>query len=180
LSRRLIVSERIFHGLVFDVERDRLIDETGAEVVREVVRHPGGAGGLPLFADDRIALVRQYRHPAGVELLEIPAGRIEPGESPAECAAREIASEVGERPGHLEMLSEFFSTPGFCEEKLHIYLATDFTQTSQNLDDDEVIEVVYLTLTEAMRLIEKGEIVDAKTIIAILLASNRLQNDVSD
>jgi ADP-ribose pyrophosphatase len=180
LSRRLIASEKIFNGLVFDVERDRLIDETGAEVVREVVRHPGGAGGLPLFADDRIALVRQYRHPAGTELLEIPAGRIEPGESPAECAAREITAEVGARPGHLEMLAEFFSTPGFCEEKLHIYLATDFTPTSQNLDPDEVIEVVYLTLTEALRLIERGEIVDAKTIIAILLASNRLREDVQE
>ena len=96
---------------------------------------------------------------------------------PAECAAREIAAEVGAKPRHLEMLAEFFSSPGFCEEKLHVYLATDFTPTSQNLDPDEVIEVVYLTLTEALQLIEKGEIVDAKTIIAILLASNRMRDE---
>ena len=170
MPRRLLDSERIFSGLIFDVERDRLREDSGLEVVREVVRHPGGAGGLPLFDDGRVALVRQYRHPARKELLEIPAGRIEAGETPAACAAREIEAEVGARAGRIEKLAEFYSTPGFCEEKLYVYLATDLAPAPQSLDDDEVLDVVHLPLAEAERLVHQGQIEDSKTIIALLLA----------
>lgn len=112
LPRRLLESEKIFRGAVFDIERDRLLEENGVEIVRDVVRHPGGAGALPLFGDGRVALVRQYRHPARRELLEIPAGRIETGETPEECAAREVEQETGFRTGRIEKLAEFYSTPG--------------------------------------------------------------------
>ncbi len=169
MARELLVSERLFNGAVFDVERDRLLEENGTEIIREVVRHPGGAGALPLFDDGRVALVRQYRHPARRELLEIPAGRIEAGESPDFCAAREVEQEIGFRAGRIEKLAEFYSTPGFCEEKLYIYLATDLTQSSQNLDHDEWIEIVYLPLPEAVKMAERGGIEDSKTIIALLL-----------
>ena len=90
MPRQLLESEKIFKGAVFDVERDRLREENGIEIIREVVSHPGGAGALPLFDDGRVALVKQYRHPARSELLEIPAGRIEVGETPEMCAAREV------------------------------------------------------------------------------------------
>lgn len=174
MSRRLLSSEKIFAGLIFDVERDRLREEeSGQELVREVVRHPGGAGGLPLLSDGRVALVRQYRHPARQELLEIPAGRIEAGEGPEECAAREIEAEVGLRPTRLEKLAEFYSTPGFCEERLYVYLATDLVPAPRHLDHDEVIDIIYLPLAEAVRLAQTGEIQDAKTIIALLLAADR-------
>jgi ADP-ribose pyrophosphatase len=173
LPRELLDSQKIFAGIVFDVERDRLREESGLEVIRDVVRHPGGAGGLPLFADGRVALVRQYRHPARRELLEIPAGRIEAGETPAECAAREIEAEIGARAGRLEKLAEFYSTPGFCEEKLYVYLATELTPARQNLDHDEVVEIVSLPLIEAVRLAAQGEVADSKTIIALLLAAQR-------
>ena len=176
MPRQLLDSQKIFSGLIFDVERDRLREESGAEIVREVVRHPGGAGGLPLFADGRVALVKQYRHPARHELLEIPAGRIEDGETPAACAAREIEAEIGARVGQLEKLAEFYSTPGFCEEKLYVYLATDLVPVPSNLDDDEVIEVVHLSLDEAVRMARQGEIEDAKTIIALLFAAHRLSH----
>jgi ADP-ribose pyrophosphatase len=176
LPRQLLDSQKIFSGLIFDVERDRLREESGQEVVREVVRHPGGAGGLPLFADGRVALVKQYRHPAGRELLEIPAGRIERGETPLECAGREIEAEIGARAGQLEKLAEFYSTPGFCEERLFIYLATDLTPAPRQLDEDEVIEIVRLPLAEAVRLAEQGQIEDAKTIIALLFAAHRLSH----
>ncbi len=176
MSRQLLDSQKIFSGLIFEVERDRLREESGLEIVREVVRHPGGAGGLPVFADGRVALVRQYRHPARRELLEIPAGRIERGETPAECAAREIEAEVGARVGHLEKLAEFYTTPGFCEEKLYVYLATDLTPAPRQLDDDEVIEILYLPLAEAVRLAQQGGIEDSKTIIALLLAAGHLSN----
>lgn len=173
LPRQLLESEKIFRGAVFDVERDRLLDENGIEIIRDVVRHPGGAGALPLFDDGRVALVRQYRHPARRELLEIPAGRIEVGESPEECAAREVEQETGFRAGRIEKLAEFYSTPGFCEEKLYVYLATELVPSSQNLDHDELIEIVHLPLAEAARMTERGEIEDSKTIIALLLAAKR-------
>ncbi len=170
MSRQLLESQRIFTGAVFDVDRDRFLEEDGREIVREVVRHRGGAGGLPVFDDGRVALITQYRHPARRELLEIPAGRIESDETPEKCAAREIEQEIGFRAGRLEKLAEFYSTPGFCEEKLYIYLATDLTPTAQSLDHDEFVEIFYLPLAKAVEMARLGEIEDSKTIIALLLA----------
>lgn len=173
MPRKILDSQRIFDGAVFAVDRDRLLEENGIEVVRDVVRHPGGAGALPLFDDGRVALVRQYRHPARRELLEIPAGRIEDGEAPEACAVREVEQEIGFRAGRIEKLAEFYSTPGFCDEKLHVYLATDLTPSSQALDHDELIEVVNLPFVEAVKTAERGEIEDSKTIIALLLAAKK-------
>jgi ADP-ribose pyrophosphatase len=174
MSHQLLSSEQIFQGLVFQIERDRLVESNGLEIVREVVRHQGGAGALPIFEDGRVALVRQYRHPARRELLEIPAGKLEAGEAPAECAARELEQEIGWRAGHLEKLCEFYTTPGFCEEKLYVYLALDLQATAQQLDDDEILEVVYLPLAEALQLAARGEIEDSKTLIALLWAERWL------
>lgn len=174
MPRQLLASEKIFNGLIFAVERDRLREANGVELVREVVRHRGGAGALPLFDDGRVALVRQYRHPARAELLEIPAGKLEVGESPEECVARELEQEIGWRAGRLEKLSEFYPTPGFCEEKLHVYLATELQPATQQLDDDELIEIVYVPLAEAVQQAVSGALVDAKTLIALLLADRLL------
>jgi ADP-ribose pyrophosphatase len=174
LSRQLIESEHIFKGAVFTIERDRLREESGFEIVREVVRHSGGAGCLPLFPDGRVALVKQYRHPAGRELLEIPAGKIEAGESPIESAARELEQEIGFSAGRIEPLADFYSTPGFCEERLYIYLATELIQVEQNLDHDEFVEVVYLPLAEAVKMAVSNQLEDSKTIIALLLAAGRV------
>lgn len=169
--RRIITSSRLFSGPIFAVDRDRLHEANGQEVTRDVVRHPGGAGALPLFPDGRVALVRQYRHPARRELLEIPAGKIEAGESPELCASREVEQETGFRPGRIEKLSEFYSTPGFCEEILTVYLATDLTPTRQQLDHDELVEVLFFPLEEALAMVHLREIVDSKTIIALLMAA---------
>lgn len=174
MPRQLIESEQIFHGAVFAVERDRLKEENGFEIVREVVRHPGGAGCLPLFNDGRIALVKQYRHPAKCELLEIPAGKIEVGETPMESAARELEQEIGFRAGRIESLADFYATPGFCEERLHVFLATELTPVEQNLDHDEFVEIVYLPLAEAVAMVARNEFDDSKTIIALLLAAQRI------
>jgi ADP-ribose pyrophosphatase len=173
LPREQIESQSIFRGAVFEVVRDRLREENGFEIVREIVRHSGGAGCLPLFDDGRIALVKQYRHPARRELLEIPAGKIESGETPMACAMRELEQEIGFRAGRIEALAEFYSTPGFCEERLYVYLATDLQPVEQNLDHDEFVEVVYLPFTEAVMMAERGEFEDSKTIIALLLAARR-------
>lgn len=172
-AREVVDSQLLFTGPIFQVTRDRLREASGQTIIRDVVRHPGGAGGLPVFDEGRVALVRQYRHPAGRELLEIPAGKIEPGESPAETAAREIEQEIGVRVGRMEKLAEFYSTPGFCQEKLFVYLATGLTPGRQQLDDDEVVEVVHLSLDEAFRLAERGEIEDSKTLVALLMARSK-------
>jgi ADP-ribose pyrophosphatase len=174
MPRQLLDSQNIYAGAVFAVTQDRLREASGQEIIRDVVRHPGGAGGVALFADGRIALVRQYRHPAGRDLLEIPAGKIDAGEMPETCAAREIEEELGVRVGRIEKLAEFYSTPGFCAEKLYVYLATELTPSTQKLDHDEEVEIVYVTLDEAWQLVERGEIEDAKTIIALMLTRQKL------
>lgn len=179
MVRQLLTSEQIFQGLVFQVERDRLREPDGQEIVREVVRHNGGAGALPVFDDGRVALVRQYRHPARRELLEIPAGKLEVGESPAECAARELEQEIGWRAGRLVKLGEFYTTPGFCEEKLYVYLATELQPATQQLDEDEVVEIVYMPLTEALDLAVRGELEDSKTLLALLWAERWLAQRAS-
>lgn len=169
----ILESRKVFEGRVFDVTADTM-REGDTIYVREVVRHPGSAVIVPVFADDTVALVRQYRHPAARYLLEIPAGSLDKGESPEEGAARELEEELGYRAGVLEKLAEFFVSPGFCEEKMWLYLATDLTQTAQRLDDDEIVEVVRLPFSSALKMIGNGEIEDAKTIIGLMLAAPRV------
>jgi len=129
---------------------------------------------LPAFDDGTIALVRQYRHPAVKYLLELPAGTLDDQERPEDGAARELEEELGMRAGRLEKLSEFFVSPGFCEEKMWLYLATDMTACEQKLEDDEFIEIVRVPIERALQMITDGEIEDAKTIIGLLLAAPRL------
>ena len=169
----VIDSRTVFEGRVFDVTVDTIKE---AELVyqREIVRHPGSAVIVPVFADETVALVRQYRHPAVKYLLEIPAGTLNEGERPETGAARELEEELGVVAGKLEKLSEFFVSPGFCEEKMWVYLATELTQTEQKLDDDELIEIERLSFSEALEMISDGEIEDAKTIIGLMLAAPRI------
>ena len=168
-----IDSKKVFAGRVFNVTVDT-VREGEATYIREVVHHPGSAVILPAFDDGTIALVRQYRHPAVKYLLELPAGGLNDKERPEEAAARELEEELGLVAGRLEKLSEFFVSPGFCEEKMWLYLATEMTETAQRLEDDEIIEVVRLPIERALQMITEGEIEDAKTIIGLMLAAPRL------
>src|SRR5438067_5797849 len=168
-----IDAKKVFEGRVFDVTVDT-VREHGETYIREVVHHKGSAVILPAFDDGTIALVRQYRHPAVKYLLELPAGTLNDRERPEEGAARELEEELGVCAGKLEKLSEFFVSPGFCEEKMWLYLATELTETAQRLEDDEFIEVVRVPGERALRMITDGEIEDAKTIIGLLLAAPRL------
>jgi ADP-ribose pyrophosphatase len=170
---QIISSEQIFHGRVFDVTVDT-VREGAITYKREVVHHPGSAVIIPAFPDGTVALVRQYRHPAVRYLLEAPAGTLNLGERPEEGAARELEEELGFVAGKLEKLSEFFVSPGFCEEKMWLYLATEMTRTEQRLEADEVLDVVRLTLRQALEMITDGEIEDAKTIIGLMLAAPRI------
>jgi ADP-ribose pyrophosphatase len=166
-------SKEIFRGRVFDVTVDT-IREGETTYVREVVHHPGSAVIIPVFEDETVALVRQYRHPAVRYLLEAPAGTLNQGERPEAGAARELEEELGHVAGKLQLLTEFFVSPGFCAEKMWVYLATDLMATAQRLEDDELIEVVRLPFSRALEMITHGEIEDAKTIIGLMLAAPRV------
>ncbi|HKC65530.1 MAG TPA: NUDIX hydrolase [Pyrinomonadaceae bacterium] len=169
----VLATEEVYHGHVIDVAV-YTVRERDVTYKREVVHHPGGAGVVAVFDDGTVALVRQYRHPTVRYTLELPAGRLSPPERPEECAARELEEEIGVRASRLEKLSEFFTTPGFCEEKLWVFLATDLTESKQNLEGDEMLEIVRVTFARALEMIVDGEIEDAKTIIGLLLAAPRL------
>jgi len=172
-SPEFIDSKKVFSGRVFDVTVDT-VREADRTYIREVVHHPGSAVILPAFDDDTVGFVRQYRHPAVKYLLELPAGTLNDRERPEAGAARELEEELGMVAGRLEKLAEFFVSPGFCEEKMWIYLATDLVPTAQKLEDDELIEIVRLPIERALQMISDGEIEDAKTIIGLLLAAPRL------
>ena len=129
---------------------------------------------LPVFSDDTIALVKQYRHPAVKYLLELPAGTLNDQEQPEVGAARELEEELGVVAGKLEKLAEFFVSPGFLNEKMWLYLANDLRETQQRLEDDEAIEIVRVSIERALQMITEREIEDAKTIIGLLLAAPRM------
>lgn len=170
---KILGSEEVFRGKVFSVTADSVV-EGDKTYQREVVRHPGSAAILPVFDDGTVALVRQYRHPAVKYLLEVCAGTLDEREQPEQAAARELEEEMGLVAANMEKLSEFFVSPGYCEEKMWLYLATDLTETAQNLEDDEAVEVVRLPLSRALEMISDGEIEDAKTIIGLMLAAPRV------
>ena len=169
----LLSSVERFRGRIFSVTVDT-VREGDKVYEREVVHHPGSAVIVPVFDDGTIALVRQYRHPAVRYLLEAPAGTLRRGDDPETGATRELEEELGLVSGRLEKLSEFFVSPGFCEEKMWVYLATELTETQQQLDEDEVIEVVRIPFSQALGMITTGEIEDAKTIIGVMLAAPRV------
>ncbi|HJS24299.1 MAG TPA: NUDIX hydrolase [Pyrinomonadaceae bacterium] len=170
---KILNSQKVFDGRVFNVTVDT-VGEGELTYQREVVHHNGSAVIVPVFDDGTVALVRQYRHPAVRYLLEVPAGTLAKGERPEIGAARELKEELGLVAARLEKLSEFFVSPGFCEEKMWVYLATELSEGEQALEDDEIIDVVRLPIAEALEMITSGEIEDAKTIIGLMLAAPRV------
>ena len=169
----VLASEDVFTGRIFSVSVDT-VREGERTHKREVVRHPGSAAIVAVFDDGTICLVRQYRHPTVKYLLEIPAGSRDDFEAPEDCAARELEEELGVVAGSLEKLTEFFVSPGFCAEKMWVYLATDLTETRRNPEDDEDLELVHISFERAFEMIEANEIEDAKTIIGLQLAAQAL------
>jgi len=176
---KILSSQKVFEGRVFNVTVDR-VSEGELTYQREVVHHNGSAVIVPIFDDGTVALVRQYRHPAVRYVLEVPAGTLAKGERPETGAARELKEELGVVAARLEKLSEFFVSPGFCEEKMWVYLATELTEGEQALEPDEILQVIRLPLTEALEMITSGEIQDAKTIIGLMLAAPRVGSPMLD
>lgn len=172
-----VSSREVFAGRILRVRDDEVrLDPGGRLAKREVVEHPGAAAIVPLWPDGRVLLVRQYRYAAGQALLELPAGTLRPGEDPAACARRELAEETGAVALSLDLLASVFASPGFCTERIHIYLARlpagDVGETHP--DADERVETVALPLAEALAMAADGRLQDAKTVTGLFLARARL------
>ena len=174
---KVIKRDTVYKGRIVTLVVDAIELGTGHQTLREVVRHPGGVVALPLLEDKRILFVRQHRYPLDKLLLELPAGKLDSDERPEVCVVRELEEETGYRAGKIQKLCEFYVSPGYCDELLHLYLATDLVPTKQNLEpNEEFITIETYSLDQAIALIGKGEITDAKTIIGLLwLKANEQQ-----
>ncbi len=161
LSRKQVYSGKIV-GLTVDT-----IELGGTEYIREVVRHPGGVVVLAELQDGRIPFARQFRYPINQSLLELPAGKVDAGEEPALTAARELEEETGFRPEHLNHVLNFYVSPGYCDEIIGFYYTDRVQETAACLEHDEEIMVEFYRLEEAVELSLRGEIVDAKTLVAL-------------
>lgn len=170
LPEKQVSSQPIYTGRVFRLESDVVQLPDGQRMVRDIVRHPGAVAIVPIDHDGKIVMVRQYRYAAGRTLLEIPAGTLEPGEDPDECAVRELQEETGYRPGQMRKIGGIYVAPSYDTEFIHLYLATDLSEAKLEGDNDEFIEVVRLTWDEALAQIRSGAIADGKTISGVLLA----------
>jgi ADP-ribose pyrophosphatase len=170
---RVIGSRQVWKGHVVSVRVDDVERADGSRTTRDVVEHPG-AVGIIAWDGERLALVRQWRHATGGPLLEIPAGTAEPEEPPAETARRELAEEVGVAARSRFTRPRFFTAPCFCTELMHLFLATDLFPESAEGDEDEDLEVSWMTLPEALAAVDAGEITDAKSILAVLWLARRL------
>ena len=164
---RLKRHQKVYRGRLINLTVDHVTTATGLETVREVVEHPGGAAILPVLSNGDVLLVEQFRYPMQQSLLELPAGKIDPGELPEQTAARELEEEVGYRAGSLEKLAEFYTTPGFCNERLHLFLAKDLQPCHRSQDEDEELLIHRYSPDELDHLIRLGRIIDAKTLIGL-------------
>lgn len=177
MELKLLSRERLYSGRVIDLVVDRVAMPSGKEGVREVARHPGGAVTVPLFDDGRVLLVSQFRYPLGRTITELPAGKLSPGEDPARAAVRELEEETGFTSANLKHLVTIYSTPGFCDEELHIYLARGLTPVPgghRREEGESAMTVESVPLAEAVARAVRGELPDAKTIIGLLLAERML------
>jgi ADP-ribose pyrophosphatase len=161
-------------GFRIRVSRERIRLPNGREAELDIVRHPGASAVVPFEGDDDVLLIRQYRHAAGGEILEVPAGKLDPGDTPASCAARELEEEAGRRARRIEQLGWIFTTPGFTDEVIHLFAAFELETIPTRHEDDEVIEVLRVPLREAIDKVWRGEINDAKSALALLHAARRM------
>lgn len=165
---RVLSSKLIYEGKVFGVRHDHIIEPGGVDTTRDIVTHSGSVVILPVLPNGRILLVRQFRYVADGFLLELVAGRIEPGEQPLQAARRELAEETGYRAERLVKMLDVFPTPGFVKERMHVYAATGLTPGTTNFDEDERIETKSFSLAQLLRMIRQGKLHDAKSVAGIL------------
>ncbi|MGD1006253.1 MAG: NUDIX hydrolase [Ignavibacteriaceae bacterium] len=175
MNFKLKKSETLFNGKIFDLKVDHIEYDSGNIGIREIAVHPGGAATVAVKDDGKIILVRQFRYPIQQAILELPAGKLDKGEDPLVCAVRELEEETGYKTGKIEKLGIISTSPGFCNEILHLYLAKDLIPGNHNREEGEYgMEILEFSLDEIDRKITNGEIIDAKTICGIYLAKNKL------
>ena len=155
----------IYNGRVVRLVADELQFDDGAEWTCELIVHPGAAAIVPVLPDGRLLLLHQFRHATGGTIWEFPAGTLDANEAPADCAARELIEETGYAAGTMTPLGEFYTAPGFCTERMFLFLATDLTPAAQNLDEDERLEVHPLSPEEVAAMVADGRIADAKSLV---------------
>lgn len=162
---------RVIHrGRVFNLVREKIVLQNGVAVEMDLVRHPGASAIVPLKGEDLLIMIRQYRHAVGGYIWEIPAGTLDPREAPIECARRELVEETGFSASSWERLGEIVPVPGYSDERIHLFLATDLAPADQDLDGDEVLDVHEIRFQDALKMISQGEIQDGKTIAGLFLA----------
>ena len=169
-------SEYLYRGRVITLRLDTIQTKDGAQYKREVVEHHGAVAIVPMLDAETVLMIRQYRQAAAQYMLEIPAGTLEEDENPDDCASRELEEEIGYKPGILKPMFSQYLAPGYSSEILHVYLASDLVKSHTNFDEDEDIELVPIKFTEVERMIRQGEIRDAKSIAALLMA-DIMRND---
>jgi ADP-ribose pyrophosphatase len=168
-----VSSKRVYSGRIISVDLDSVEFPNGTVGDLEMVRHPGASAVVPLLdpldsPDPRVVLIRQYRYAAEGYVYEIPAGRLDPGEAPADCALRELREETGYSAETLIPLTTFYTTPGFTDERIHLFTAAGLTEGASQTESDEILDLAPMTLSSAMALIASGELVDGKTMIGLL------------
>jgi len=161
-------------GFRLEIARERARLPNGNEVDLDIIRHPGAAAVVPFVSDDEVLLIRQYRHTTGGTILEVPAGKLDAGETPEVCAARELEEEAGQRAGRLQKLPWIWTTPGFTDEIIHLFAAFDLTAVPARPEEDEVIETFTIPLAKALELVWNGELSDAKSALALIHAARGL------
>lgn len=169
----LVSSERLYSGRVVNLDLDTVRFPDGSTGKLELFRHPGAAAVVPFLdppdaADPGVLLIRQFRHAAGDYIWEVPAGRLDGGEAPERCAARELEEEAGMRAGVLERLTTIYTTPGFTDERIHLFLATDLEPAEHHREPDEFLEVHRLPWSEVLDMIRSGVIADGKTLVSLM------------
>ena len=170
-KEEMVSQETVYEGVIVNVRRDKARLMDGRITNREVVEHPGGVAVFAMDDQGRVALVRQYRYPMGEETLELPAGKLEPGEDPRDSGLRELAEETGLVPGTFEDMGCLYSSPGLLAERIYLYFAKDLTQGPTHPDDGEFVETVWLPYQDLVDKARRGEIKDGKTLVGILKAS---------
>lgn len=170
----LLKTEIIFQGRAFGIRRDHLKTPSGRTAKYDIVEHHGSVILVPIDASGNVHFVRQYRHATGGDLLELPAGTLEPGEEPLECARREIREEIGMAAANLREIGSFYLVPGYSTEYMHVFLATGLQENPLPPDTDEYLQVERIPFIKALEMARKGEIPDAKSLAALLLAQHYL------
>lgn len=169
-NEKTVSEEQVYKGNIINVYHTTVTLPDGRQATRDIVRHPGASAVIPVNEKGEVYMVRQFRKPLDAISLEIPAGKLDPGEEPAHCAARELKEETGLTAGKLTHLISVHSTPGFSDEVLHIFAATDLNEGESCADDDEFISTEKYTVGQLLDMIMEGRITDAKSIIGIFLA----------